>query len=484
MMTLISRYRTLFSHAPPGRQFAWIAALVALVASLAVAGYWVLRPSYQVLFSDLKSQDAAAIIAELERQKVPFRVDEANNAILVPEGDTRATRLKMMSADLRLQGTVGFELFNNSDLGLTDFAQKVNFQRALQGELARTIMSLDEIDMARVHLTLPESSVFRRADDRPKASVALFVHDGQALTPDTVRGIQRLIAAAIPQMAPADVTVVDQRGGPVNSRESDTDDPHYALKHAIEQEYVRKITGQIAPFIGMLHAAVSVDATLNFDQIRTTNESGVSRPVSNDNASGPVQPISRQTLPPPGLPPLPGATAANDGTRSERKVEQVVSAPGTIKRLSVGIVVDGSLPGDVLDRLKAISSAAVGANTARGDTVSVFASQRSAVQPPSQILAPAPVASADNADGSAYGRDSAYVEIKRDIKRILRELDPFLPLVGYIGLAMSLACVSLLRIRGKRANTRRSRSLTESEREQYVLRLRTLLADARGRHGS
>ncbi|WP_322026139.1 flagellar basal-body MS-ring/collar protein FliF [Burkholderia sp. BCC1977] len=485
-MTLLSRYRARFSDAPPGRQLAWIAGLVALIAAVAFAGYWALRPSYQVLFSDLKPQDAAAIIAELERQKVPFRIDEASHAILVPDGDTRATRLKLMSADLRLRGTVGFELFNNSDLGLTDFAQKVNYQRALQGELARTIMSLDEIDMARVHLTLPESSIFRRVDDRPKASVALFARDGQTLTPDTIGGIQRLIAAAIPQMAPADVTVVDQRGGPVNSRESDLDDPHYALKHAIEREYVRKITGQIAPLIGALHATVSVDAALDFDQVRTTRESGISQPIVNDNGTVPALPAGKQALPPAGLPPLPSPAAANDGTRSERRVEQIVSAPGAIKRLSVGIVVDGALPDDALERLRTVASAAVGANTARGDTVSAFASRRAAHPSSSQLLAPVPVVPGDHAARPAHPAhpaNSTYVAVKRDIKRIIRELDPLRPLVGYLGVTGLISFVVLRLVRGAWVKRRRTRLLSESERERYVLRLRTLLADARGQHG-
>lgn len=482
-MTLLSRFRTTFTDAPPGRQFAWMAALVAVIASLAVTGYWVLRPTYQVLFRDMKPHDAAAIIAELERQKVPFRVDEASNAILVPEGDTRATRLKLMSADLRLQGAVGFELFNNSDLGLTDFAQKVNYQRALQGELARTIMSLDEIDMARVHLTLPESSIFRRADDRPKASVALFMRDGQTLTPDTVRGIQRLIAAGVPQMSPTDVTVVDQRGGSVNTRAPDLDDPHYALKHAIEQEYVRKIAEQIAPLTGSLHAAVSVDATLNFDQVRVTNESGISQPIASDNAAVVPLPAGKRAMPPAGLPPLPIATSS-DGTRSERKVEQIVSAPGAIKRLTVGIVVDGALPDDVVERLKAIAVAAVGASAARGDAVSVFASQQPVARLTSQISAPVPVTSAKDTGLSSRMQTSAYAEIKHDLKRIVRELEPLLPLAGSAGAALLLACVVLLRVGYSRMKSRGSRQLTDSEREQYVARLRTLLADTGEQHGN
>lgn len=255
----LSRLRTSFTDATPTRQLVWVGAFVVFIAVLAIAIHWALKPSYQVLFRDLKPQDSATIIAELERQKVPFRVDQTTNEILVPEGQANTLRLKMMSSDLRLQGAVGFELFNNSDLGLTDFAQKVNYQRALQGELTRTITSLEEVDMARVHLTLPESSIFRRSDEHPKASVALFMRDGRTLSPDMIKGIQRLIAAAVPQMAAADVTVIDQRGDPVNIREQDVDDPKQALKRAIEREYERKILQQIAPIVAQRQRGCRVE---------------------------------------------------------------------------------------------------------------------------------------------------------------------------------------------------------------------------------
>ena len=255
----LSRLRTSFTDATPTRQLVWVGAFVVFIAVLAIAIHWALKRSYQVLFRDLKPQDSATIIAELERQKVPFRVDQTTNEILVPEGQANTLRLKMMSSDLRLQGAVGFELFNNSDLGLTDFAQKVNYQRALQGELTRTITSLEEVDMARVHLTLPESSIFRRSDEHPKASVALFMRDGRTLSPDMIKGIQRLIAAAVPQMAAADVTVIDQRGDPVNIREQDVDDPKQALKRAIEREYERKILQQIAPIVAQRQRGCRVE---------------------------------------------------------------------------------------------------------------------------------------------------------------------------------------------------------------------------------
>jgi len=490
MESLLSRIRASFADASPRRQLAGVAVLVAIVASLIAAGYFALRPHYQVLFRDLKPQDAATIVAELERQKVPFRVDESSSAVLVPAADAQVMRLKLMSSDMRLQGAVGFELFNNSDLGITDFAQKVNYQRALQGELARTIMSLDEIELARVHLAFPDSSIFRRADDRPKASVALFMRSGHTLGPDTVRGIQRLVAAAVPQLSAADVTVLDQRGEPATARDVPVDDPHYALKHALEREYERKIDAQIAPLLGSRHATVSVDATLNFDQVRVTNESDLNRPIAGAGGTGiPLPPLSTTAKgfgSPPGLPPLP-AVPSSDGTRTERKLEQIVSAPGSLKHLSVGVVIDGALPEDTLTQLKSVAAAAVGANESRGDTVVIFARTQPADSSATGIASPLPVdgtgpaAAASNRTGDAHA-DPTLAQ-PDGVQRLWTRLGLPGPLAIYAtALALMIGSVLLWRVLAGGRRSAGQHAMTSTERAEYVTRLRVLLSESRQHH--
>ncbi|VWD13389.1 flagellar MS-ring protein [Burkholderia lata] len=493
MDSLLSRIRASFADASPRRQLAGVAVLVAIVASLIAAGYFALRPHYQVLFRDLKPQDAATIVAELERQKVPFRVDESSSAVLVPAADAQVMRLKLMSSDMRLQGAVGFELFNNSDLGITDFAQKVNYQRALQGELARTIMSLDEIELARVHLAFPDSSIFRRVDDRPKASVALFMRSGHTLGPDTVRGIQRLVAAAVPQLSVADVTVLDQRGESATARDVPVDDPHYALKHALEREYERKIDAQIAPLLGARHATVSVDATLNFDQVRITNESDLNRPIAGAGGTGstgiPLPPVSAAAKgfgAPPSLPPLPATTSA-DGTRTERKLEQIVSAPGSLKHLSVGVVIDGALPEDTLTQLKSVAAAAVGANESRGDTIAIFARTQPADSSATGIASPLPVdgtgltAAASNRTGDAHA-DPTLAQ-PDGVQRLWTRLGLPGPLAVYAtALALMIGSALLWRaLAGGRRSTGQH-AMTSTERAEYVTRLRVLLSESRQHH--
>ncbi|OXI15715.1 flagellar basal-body MS-ring/collar protein FliF [Burkholderia sp. AU15512] len=490
MESLLSRIRASLADASPRRQLAAVAVLVAIVASLIAAGYFALRPHYQVLFRDLKPQDAATIVAELERQKVPFRVGESSSAVLVPAADAQVMRLKLMSSDMRLQGAVGFELFNNSDLGITDFAQKVNYQRALQGELARTIMSLDEIELARVHLAFPDSSIFRRADDRPKASVALFMRSGHTLGPDTVRGIQRLVAAAVPQLSAADVTVLDQRGEPATARDVPVDDPHYALKHALEREYERKIDAQIAPLLGSRHATVSVDATLNFDQVRITNESDLNRPITGAGSTGiPLPPLSttaKSFSSPPGLPPLPAAPSA-DGTRTERKLEQIVSAPGSLKHLSVGVVIDGALPEDTLTQLKSVVAAAVGANESRGDTVVIFARTQPADNSATGIASPLPVdgagptAAASNYAGDMHA-DPTHAQ-PDGVQRLWTRLGLPGPLAAYAtALALMIGSALLWRALAGGRRSAGPHAMTSTERAEYVTRLRVLLSESRQHH--
>ncbi len=202
-----------FRSAPPRRQIALTAiAAAAICAVLFAAYFFLLRQPYEVLFTNLRPMDAATIVAELDKKKVPYRLEDGGATILTPANLVESTRLSVMSSDLPLKGMVGFELFNKSDMGLTEFAQKINYQRALQGELARTIMTMEGIDTARVHLSITEPTIFR--DDRtpPKASVTILTRPGKALSVGAVRGIQRLVAAAVPELETGAVVVLDDRG--------------------------------------------------------------------------------------------------------------------------------------------------------------------------------------------------------------------------------------------------------------------------------
>lgn len=225
------------------QQIVSIAAAVAAMSVVLVAvWYFALRTTYEPLFAELRPSDAATIVADLERKKIPYKLEKDGTTILVPADAVEGTRLAVMTEDLPLKGTVGFELFNKTDMGLTDFAQKINYQRALQGELERTIMTLDGVDSARVHLSLGEDRIFR--DDRvpPKASVTIRMQRNATLPANAAQGIQRLIAAAVPNLDVSDVVLLDEKGRLVGAPLHveplpGTGSPLLQEKRAIEQYY-------------------------------------------------------------------------------------------------------------------------------------------------------------------------------------------------------------------------------------------------------
>jgi flagellar M-ring protein FliF len=189
-----------------------VSGIALILVLLVITAWYVLRVEYQVLFADLKPQDAQAMTAELDRLKIPYKLGDSGTAILVDQATVHNTRIKLMGKDFPLHGAVGFELFNNTDFGMTEFAQKINYQRALQGEITRTILGLAEVQDARVHLALPEQGLFKQATSRAKAAIHLTLRQGHLLRQEQITGIQRLVAAAVPSMAVQDVTIVDNRG--------------------------------------------------------------------------------------------------------------------------------------------------------------------------------------------------------------------------------------------------------------------------------
>jgi flagellar M-ring protein FliF len=207
--------RLIFLENRQWRTFALL--FVLLLAVLGAAYYYFLRTDYAVLFSDLRPAEASAVVHELDRQGVAYQLRDNGATILVPEDRASSVRVALAGSDLAVKGMVGFELFNQSDMGLTDFAQRVNYQRALQGELARTIMMMEGIESARVHLAMPERSLFHANQGEPKAAVTVIPQKGRHLDESRVAGIQRLVAAAVPDLVLNDVVVLDENGRTISS---------------------------------------------------------------------------------------------------------------------------------------------------------------------------------------------------------------------------------------------------------------------------
>lgn len=230
----------------------FILVFASLFALLAL-GYWFfLRTQYAVLYTGLKPADAAVAVADLDAKAIDYRLRDDGTTIAVPSTQVDNVRLAMIGSDASSKGLIGFELFNKSDMGLTDFAQKINYQRALQGELARTIMTMDGIESARVHLAIPDRSLFRGTRSEPKAAVTLIGERGRPIDGGRVAGVQRLVAASVPELALANVAVLDDVGR-VISQAAELDPlvaPEAEERAAVQQYYrarVRSAAEKVMP---------------------------------------------------------------------------------------------------------------------------------------------------------------------------------------------------------------------------------------------
>lgn len=366
----------------------FITLLSLLLAALVYSLIWAFKEDYQVLFSDLNPQDASAMVAELDHLKTPYKLSDNGTTILVESESVYKTRLKLIGKGLNLNGSVGFELFNNSEFGMTEFAQKVNYLRALQGELERTIAGFDEIKLARVHLVLPESSLFKRKQAKPKASVMIVMKNGLVLMPEQISGIQKLVSASVPEVMPGEVTIVDQKGVALtrnilgNSEESNLYE-RLDVKKQIESYVTAKIVNVLDRVVGNGKAIVSVDISLNYDQIKVTKEDVVPLPNTYGQSVGAIarKRMTNQVDEPSGQSttsftedqtannqnaPASASTSEVEYLNNKR-VEQVLSAAGTINKLSVGVVIPDISDPIKLAKIKEIVSVTAGINLRRGD---------------------------------------------------------------------------------------------------------------------
>jgi flagellar M-ring protein FliF len=238
---MLDRFRTFSTRS----QLLLVGAVAAVLLAVMLLSWLALREPYQPLFTQLRAADAATIIADLDKRKIDYRLADGGATVLVPADAVAKTRLTVMTGDLPLKGTVGFELFNKADMGLTDFAQRINFQRALQGELERTIMTFDNIESARVHLSLGEDRLFREDRVAPKASVSIRMRDGATMDDAAAAGIQRLVAAAVPRLEPDAVVILDDAGDVITAATQSQPPadiaPRTAEQQAIGKYYEAKI---------------------------------------------------------------------------------------------------------------------------------------------------------------------------------------------------------------------------------------------------
>ncbi|MDP2695237.1 MAG: flagellar basal-body MS-ring/collar protein FliF [Gallionella sp.] len=356
-----------------------VAALFALIAG---AWMWGQTPDYRVLYSNLSDRDGGAIIESLQQMNVPYKFAEGGGALLVASNQVHEARLKLASQGLPKGGNVGFELMENQKFGITQFAEQVNYQRALEGELARSVESIGAVAAARVHLAIPKPSVFVKEQQKPSASVVLSMQGGRLLDSAQVSAIIHLISSSVPEMSAKSVTVVDQNGTLLSaSHDGNTNEGLDAnqLKYVqqIEQSYIKRIEALLTPMLGANNMRAQVSADIDFSRTEQTSESYKPNQNSADgtirskqsseamngsglDASGVPGALTNQP-PVPATAPIvadtgtqAGGATANSGNISnlqkestvnyevDRTIRHTVLPVGSIKRLSVAVVVNGN----------------------------------------------------------------------------------------------------------------------------------------------
>ena len=247
----------------------------AAVAAIAALWLWSRAPDYGLLYSNLSDRDGGAIIASLQQMNIPYKFAEGGGALLVPAGKVPEARLRLAGQGLPKGGTVGFELMDAQKFGTSQFAEQVNYQRALEGELARSINAISAVESARVHLALPKPSLFVRDRKKPSASVVLSLHRGRAIDEGQVSAIVHLISSSVPELSAKSITVVDQAGNllsAANAGARGLDVSQLKYTQEIEQGYIRRIEAILQPILGAGNVHAQVAADIDFSVVENTDE--------------------------------------------------------------------------------------------------------------------------------------------------------------------------------------------------------------------
>lgn len=340
--------------------------LVAAAAVLLVSGgFWLLRwnreRDFKPLYSGLAAEDAGAVVAKARESGVPYRLADNGGAVLVPSSKVAELRLQMAAAGLPKTGRIGFELFDKTNFGTTDFAEQVNYHRALEGELERSITSLAEVEQARVHLTFAKDSIFTESRERAKASVLLKLRFGARLSDQNVQAVTYLIASAVEGLEPDSVSVLDMRGNLLSRPRHhspgspDPDDASIEYRQKIEKDLLAKINTTLEPLLGAdrYRAAVSVDCDFSrseqseelYDPSRSVMASSQKSEDTSGSAGPSGIPGTASALPRPA-PRAPGAALAssrrteNITYQTSRVVKRTTVPEGDIKRISASLLLD------------------------------------------------------------------------------------------------------------------------------------------------
>ncbi|MFW5451306.1 MAG: flagellar basal-body MS-ring/collar protein FliF [Methylophagaceae bacterium] len=398
--------------------------LLAIAASIALGGYvlmWSQTPNYQVLFSGMQAKESAEVVAVLQQSNVDYKLDPSSGAVLVPSSELQALRLRLASEGLPRSSSQGMEMLNDEQgFGTSQFIERARYQRAMEEELARSISSMYNVSSARVHLATPKQSVFVRERKPPTASVIVNLYAGRNLEQGQVSAISHMVASSIPNLSSNHVTIVDQKGRLLSQTDRDKgvamSDTQLQFTQKLEQGYIRRIEDILSPIVGISGVRAQVVAEVDFTVTEQTHESYNpdltvlrSEQLQEDSKSGVTGamgiPGALSNQPPGGgiapeqlavatdeegiaiaPPPLPGSSSKSSTRNFEldRTISHTRVAPGSVKRLSVAVLVDerrsideegnvasAPLSEPEMTRINALIMDAIGFNQARGDSLNV-----------------------------------------------------------------------------------------------------------------
>ncbi|MDP2795702.1 MAG: flagellar basal-body MS-ring/collar protein FliF [Sulfurisoma sp.] len=411
-----------FHRLQPRQKMAAMLVLAFGIAVIVGAWLWTKDPPYSILFTNISEKDGGQIITALQQQNIPYKYSEGGGAIMVPGTMVHDARLRLASQGLPRGGLVGFELMENQKLGISQFAEQINYQRGLEGELARSIQSLGAVRGARVHLAIPKQTAFLRDEQKPSASVLINLHAGRGLEAAQVAGIVHLVSSSVPQLHPGNVSVIDQDGNLISQQQDSLknaglDPTQLKYVREIEQAYIKRIEEILAPMLGAGNVRARVTADVDFSQSEQLAESYKPNPnpetavrslqtaeaaTSSPDAAGvPGALVNQPPVPAtapltaPGTPGAAGATAnrlplnftknATTNFEVDKTVRHTKGMPGGIRRLSVAVVLNHKRPLDKegkpgkavplsaaeIKQMGDIVREAMGFSQARGDTLNV-----------------------------------------------------------------------------------------------------------------
>jgi flagellar M-ring protein FliF len=370
MIQKLKRRLSEFNSLPAPRKILVLGLVGSAVAGIFVLMITIQKPSYMLLYSGLTSQDAASVVDELKKEKIDYQVGSDGGTILVPADKVYEVRMTLAGKGLPQSG-VGFEIFDKINMGTTDFVQKMNYLRALQGELARTISDINGVERSRVHITIPKDSVFIEDQKEATASVFLKLRPGVKLHTRQVHGIAYLISGSVEGLSPDNVTIMDTVGKLLNSPKGDKQGAALSgtqmeVQQNMERNLEGSIQGMLEKVIGQGKVIAQVSAKLDFKQVQKTEEiydpnvtAVRSEQTSKEKSSGRNGTASSAT--PSGVPGvasnLPGSGTEGDSTSSSNNLQRqnetinyeinkvtrhVVEPVGSVERLSVAVLLDGT----------------------------------------------------------------------------------------------------------------------------------------------